>query len=266
MILYTHYALDIDAASTLALACMITGSQEIRYIRADVTKKEFLALHNSKEEYLILDIDCEGLGIKGRKVIRYDGAAFVLSAFSSYLERQDDKYKQTFLWLANYIDVVDAKLPASKELPENSWLTIFLALKRISRTDEELFKVWLQIITGHHQNYLATFVAQEEAKQANWSHSNIAYIKSPKEHSTIKFLMHQGADFVIYEDGNNMGIVISDNVSRAVAPELGRALPGWFVHASGFLVAWGTKKAQKEVPSGFKLKEIADIINGVYNE
>jgi len=78
--------------------------------------------------------------------------------------------------------------------------------------------------------------------------------------------MKKGADFVIYEDGNNMGIVISDTVARAVAPELGRALPGWFVHASGFLVAWGTKKAQKEVPSGFKLKEIADIINGVYNE
>lgn len=265
MILYSHYSLDLDAASTLALAYMVTNAEKIVYVSADITKKEFLALHDKDEPYLILDVDCEGLGIKGKKTTK-DGNTFVLSAFSSYLDMQDDDYKQAFLGLASFIDTVDAKLPTGRESANNAWLTVFLDLKRIRITDPELFNAWVDIIEGHYLNYIAIDVAQEETKRAFWQYSNIAYIKCPREHLTIKFLMRQGADFVIYEDGNNMGIVISDNVSRAVAPELGRALPGWFVHASGFLVAWGTKKAQKDTPSGFKLKEIANIINGVYNE
>jgi len=151
MILYTHYSLDLDAASTLALAFMVTGALRVKYISADITKKEFTSLHYIEEDFLMLDIDCEGLGIKGKKIVK-DGQTYILSAFSSYLALQTEDYKEAFKDLALFIDQVDSgnKLPAASLY--GNWLTIFLAIKRKISTDPEVLEAWFVILEGHYKN------------------------------------------------------------------------------------------------------------------
>jgi hypothetical protein len=257
--------MDIDAASSVALARLMYPDKEkhpIKFLGSDVTKEEFHLLHPKGKRYLLLDIDCSGIGMKGTKKTIGD-RTFVMSAFSLYLSTLDADFKEAFSDLANFIDIVDSKI-LRIEQHNSEWLTVFKALQRTTTTDEGLLEIWCKIIEGHYRNFMARYVAEAEAEKASWPFNNIAIIKNPKEHLTSKILMNKGADFVIYEEANNMGILISDKVSRSIAPELGRALPGWFVHPSGFIVAWGTKKAIKRTPSGFKPKELAQIVKGIY--
>jgi len=80
-------------------------------------------------------------------------------------------------------------------------------------------------------------------------------------------LFSRGADFVVYVDGNNLGVVRRTDCSISTATDrlLGLIREAgeegeWFVHPAGFLVARGTRKAPARTPSRLTAKQIADAV------
>ena len=142
---------------------------------------------------------------------------------------------------------------------------IFNSFKKSSKNDYELLEIWEKFFNGLYT--LKTKSKEEyliEANRAEWPEKYISVIKNSSQNAPIKILMSRGAQFVIYTDNNNIGIIINDSVPRVVAVELGRMLPDWFVHPSGFLVAWGTKKAIKPCKPKETVKDLINYIKDIY--
>jgi len=274
MLIYTHTDLDIDAASSAALACLVYSIpiEQVYFINAGITKNEFktnIHLGNEKIKpcYLILDVDCEGLGIKGKQEV-INGRTYVNSAFSSLLDYINiNDINKAFSNVAVYIDNIDSHKNINKNSTNDdvSFFTTFIALKKVYTNDKKLLLVWKDVIEGIYSNYLGMKLAIEEANNAQWPYNNIAVIKNSRDSRASKILLNRGANFVIYQNGNNIGILINDEVPRTIATLLGQALPEWFVHPSEFLVAWGTKKDLKAEPPKINTKELSKLINEIYN-
>jgi len=98
-----------------------------------------------------------------------------------------------------------------------------------------------------------------------------------KPHAVNQYLFeHEGVDFIIFKDGNNLGITRNAMVNK---PDLNRLKPAleerlrekgkpeefkeWFFHPAGFIVARGTRKHPAETPSVLTPQDLLELLSTI---
>jgi hypothetical protein len=209
-----------------------------------------------QEGDLALDIYAGGKGIKGDK-----------SAFSSVLRIVDKKYAPAFKDVATFIDVYDSTgdwkfaygIPNSERIP--TMLDTFRWMKRTIEHDGVILYNWCDIIKGVWLSYNDFNKAKKLANKARWVGRKVALIEGRAPMQTYSILFNIGAEFVIYEDGNNLGVIRSNKSKINLGESLVKWFPDWFHHPDGFLSCWGSAKAPKDKPSGVSIDFVSEIVS-----
>lgn len=244
MTIITHYNLDLDAASSAALALIVNAEKnpKLRFISTSVTWDEIK--DEITEEDLVLDIDASGKGLKGK-----------ISAFSSYIALLETKWALYFMDLADIIDATDSGL-TSKAPDLNDF---FLNIKYALNSDEEVVSYWKVFLEGIIKRQDELKRAYDQLERVKW-YDSIAVMPRDAERPLSKLLKQNGASFVIYEEDGAQGIIISNKVPNDLRQRLALALPGWFFHEKSFIIAWGTKKGFKKENSGYTAMDLVNLI------
>jgi hypothetical protein len=243
---YTHQRVDADAAFSVAAWAYLTGKRVSELDLHFVTSEDQIP-----EGVVALDVI---KGIKGSesccfaKLLPFFGADdnYVLQTLGTYLTKIDNhqKYEEGLPPGVFYI------------LPAN----ILSGLKMQGMADKDLC-IWAEMT-------LLALIAQGERLQKSYTSAlppstehlmggkiTILPLDVPQYFSKIAF--RQGADFVVYQDGFNIGILRGQFCNFNLA-ELYRELPeGFYLDPRGFMLAWGSKKFPKQTPSPLSAKELA---------
>jgi len=225
---------------------------------------------------IALDIEANGKGEKGRIVTR-GIKTFVLSAFSLVVEKIEDvKMQKAYEDLSVFIDALDSTgnwvtayyphivgdTKEARKIP--TILDTFFALKHFYGLDDlGLLKAWKPVMDGFWKRQLSDLRAEHEAKDAQWPFDHVAIISSSKEPSTMAKVHAQGAHFIIYEDGNNLGVKRSNKLDVNLGKHLQEMLPNWFHHKAGFLSCWGSHKAPKTTPPDISATKLAELVSQI---
>lgn len=251
--MYTHQRVDADAAFSVAAWAYLTGK------RVSQLDLHFVLSEDQIPEGVVaLDVI---KGIKGSdsccfaKLLPFFGEDknYVLQTLGTYLTKIDNhqKYEEGLPPGVFYI------------LPAN----ILSGLKMKGVPDKDLC-VWAELT-------LLALIAQGERLEKSYNSElppstehlmggkvTILPLNAPQYFSKIAF--RKGAEFVVYQDGLNIGILRGHNSSFNLG-EVYRELPdGFYLDPRGFLLAWGSKKFPKQVPSPVSAKELAlKLVNGL---
>lgn len=244
MKIITHYNVDLDAASSAALALIINSDKEttLEFISTSATWDEIK--DQVSEEDLILDVDVSGKGLKG-----------VISCFSSYLATQDKEWAEHFYEFADKVDIVDS----NPELQTSDINDIFLNFKYGCKTDEEVVRIWKIFLEGIIARNLELARAYEQLESVTWV-KDIAIMPPNSERILSRLLKRNGANYIIYAEEGAQGIIMSNKIPMQTKERLASALPEWFFHEKGFLLAWGTAKGFKSTNSEYTAKDLVKLI------
>lgn len=272
MKIFTHQNMDLDNASAVSLALRIYNLDfdAVHYVGADYDGTTMA------NDDVAIDIEANGKGEKGRIVTR-GNKTFVLSAFSLVVEKiKEVKMQKAYSDLAVFIDALDSTgnwvtayyphivgdTKEARRIP--TILDTFFALKHFyGLNDLELLKAWKPIIDGLWNRQLSELRANKEAEDAEWPFDHIAIIYSSKEPATMSKVHAQGAHFIIYEDGNNLGVKRGNKVDVNLGKHLHEVLPDWFHHKAGFLSCWGSHKAPKSTPANISAIKLAEMVSQI---
>lgn len=263
--IYTHLNLDLDAASSTAIA-MIYYNIPIENVI--FTTPDIIKYTNIKSTDLILDID-HPQGLKGN-LIEVGGQKYKTSAFTCFLEKINSKfYKKIFKNIGIFVDAVDAfsdwTIPYDiinnklKDIP--TLQLVFKAFKSNTENDYELLSKWKEIFYGMIKLEVSRLEATELAKIAEWYTPDIAIIEGVGHSNIISALFNEGAKFVIYSYKNNIGVVRQKRLKNInLGAYLKNYLPDWFHHEAGFLSCWGSSKNPKDIPYDITTKQLAEYV------
>jgi len=252
MSIYTHLSLDLDAASSVSLYLLCNPNlsvTDVVFVPADFDGKTM------KYEDVAIDIYAGDKGIKGDK-----------SAFSSILNIVDKRYKNAFLSMSKFIDAHDStgdwksayNVPKDEKIP--TILDTFRWYKRSIKEDKLILNHWASVINGVWLSYNDYNRAKKLALRAQWDGPYVAIIKGSAPLQTCSILFDMGADFVVYESGNNIGVIRSNNNKEHLGNHLVKWFPDWFHHPDGFLSCWGSNKAPKEQPYDTTAEYVAELV------
>lgn len=248
-------SLDLDAASAVSLYMLQKNItiDNVVFVSADFDGK------GMAEEDIAIDIFVEGKGIKGNP-----------SAFSSILHIIDKKYKKPFAELSKFIDAHDytGNWKTAYVVDDNENIpTILETFRWLRRTndDEALLTIWFLVIKGIWLSYLDFIKAQKYADNAKWEKS-VAIIEGKCPLQTSSILFKNGASFVVYNDGNNIGVMRSPDNEINLGEHLKKWFPDWFHHPNGILSCWGSVKSPKEFPYGISATYVAEIVSTLLNK
>lgn len=255
MRIFTHSSLDLDAASSVALYMLHNPRIklfDVCFVPADYDGATM------DEGDLAFDIYAGGKGLKGDK-----------SAFSAVLKIVDRKYQPAFNDVAKFIDIHDSTgdwkiaydVPKEERLP--TMLDTFRWMKRTINHDGFLLHNWEKVIRGTWLSYNDFNKAKKIANKARWVGPKVALIEGQAPMQTCSILFNIGAEFVIYEDGNNIGVIRSSKSKVNLGEHLSKWFPDWFHHPDGFLSCWGSIKAPKDTSSGVSIDFVSEIVSTI---
>jgi hypothetical protein len=141
---------------------------------------------------------------------------------------------------------------------------VLRAFQAVNSDDNWVCNQMGTVFDGLFKNALGRLDAEEEA-DAQEVIGDVAIVRNSKHFATNGILMERGAKFVVYVDGDNMGITRRGDIHLPTNIGL-EGVPfeeqnEWFVHPAGFLTARGTRKAPAETPSKADPRYIAAALN-----
>jgi len=257
MKIYTHVSLDIDAASTVALLMMHlnTNIENVEFVPADWEGP-------LQEKDIAVDIS---LGIKGinssafTEIHRGLPEGDLKEAFKP-LSKFINSYDKTGQWTSLY--PIDKK--TGKEVP--TMLTVFHALKETADNDKELLAFWHIIIVGIYQSYESLQIAKKQVRRVEWPYPEVAVIRGKTKPQLCSLLFSKGAKFIVYEEGNTMGVMRSPDHWVNVGTLLKPHFPDWFHHPDGFLSCWGSRKSPKETPPNTSTERVTELVSTIITQ
>jgi hypothetical protein len=301
--IFTHVNPDLDAAASVwawtRFFSVIGKEPKVVFVPAAWDGSTM------QDGDVALDIPAGGKGIKGEKA---DGGK-VLSCFATVMKMvvSEERIQKGLLDpLIEFIDVQDSTgdaffnilsprfsvgLPTRlsgallepaamtrEDVPTSLRVTgltaVFRAIAHMAKGDhQKTIDTFSVILDGMYGEAVDHKQAAEHAKGATWFGKHIALIhnSTPK---TSGALFEQGARFVVYVDGPNMGVIRSHAetthlkgyvlpiVQAMAAQELGE----WFFHPAGFLACRGGLKSPVQTPSAIKGEELAAKMARVLND
>jgi hypothetical protein len=278
MRIYTHVNVDLDAVcSVWAAREFIPGAGQAPVIfRPANWDGEGL-----EEGDLALDIPAGGRGIKGEK----DADGRVHSCFATLVKKHASPEDQWALQpLVDFVDAQDTHGSAVKflapglsrrnqaALASTGINAVLRALQSINRqNDLVVCKLMWEILSGLLKSFQARQRAELEADRASMFLGNtIALIENAREFSTNGVLFERGVRFILYVDGNNLGLVregtetlrMDHPTIRRVVENAGEA-EEWFAHPAGFLFCRGSRKAPATEPSRVYPKDLIRALSHI---
>lgn len=275
MRLFTHFSVDLDAVFSVLAVTYLGLRSTIDQVRV-VFKPANWDGGGMVEGDWAVDLEAGGLGIKGEK--KEDGT--ISSAFGVLVRRfgSDAEQKALRPWVT-IIDAQDAyghgplrilqglgassakEVEAAAQIFQatgiNAVLRALQSRYRGSDGDYVVIERMAEVFEGVLEAALASERAAEEASHAEWTGSKVAIVRNSKEFQTTGILYGMGAEFVIYEDGNKLGVTRSRDskvdlhtheglrrVVESAGEIIGDGTDEFFAHPAGFLFAWGTRKSE----------------------
>jgi hypothetical protein len=306
--IFTHIRPDLDALAsvwfTIRFILQISLEEaKINFVPAywDGSSDDARGIPSLRDEDLALDIDAGGSGLKGFKSV--DGKVY--SCFA-YLQSMGDldggrwskDHMDAMRPISRFVDVQDSTGNAVFELAQQSialtdgWgdsqmatkskqfialqaaslTSVIHALATSTKTDLGLVKAVLPIFDGLLENGLSRLRAEREADNAEII-GDVAVVRNSKEFATNGILFERGIRYVVFVDGNNMGITrgrgetipCTNALTKVIIDDSGEGWQSdggeWFAHSAGFLLARGTRKAPMDSPSKVDPVELAEVMN-----
>ncbi|HNW88077.1 MAG TPA: hypothetical protein PKN48_00310 [Bacteroidales bacterium] len=247
----THQNVDLDAASSVCLWCLIkfddTDISEVMFVPADYNV-------DPSPEDIIIDIICGGQGIKGEK-----------SAFSEILKRfGTEKHFLVFKDFADLLDIYDStgNFPQLVGFSGMTIVDVFKYIKTELVADQEVVENWYRVIRGMYSSFLEYERALDTANKAEKENliEGIPIIRNAPN-GTSSILLSRGYEFVIFEDEFNLGVIRSKTSNKDLGKHLGAMFPEWFHHKTGFLSCWGCRKAPKDSPANISAEKLAELVS-----
>lgn len=286
MTIFTHFAVDLDAAASVwAAKTFIPGMVDapVRFVSANWNG------NGLAKGDLAVDISAGGKGIKGKE----DADGTVHSSFASLITTYASDQDQTALaHLIAFIDAQDSRDNAAKwflqkceadeplSKAEAVWSTtglnaVLRALQAIDpHNDAVVVQKFGEILTGLLQIGRARQRAIIEAKRAQiLNGGRVAICQDNQEFATNGILFEQGVRAIVYVDGPNLGVIREGSVTirmdhpiiRAVVKKAGEKVGDgddqWFAHPAGFLFCRGSRKAPAETPSRVNPRALAEALD-----
>jgi hypothetical protein len=254
--IFTHEWVDIDAVASLwfALRFMLEEQDvEILFVPASWNGIDL------EPQDLALDISAGGKGIKGRM---YKGK--VHSCFEELVSRHADRgTKRRLSSLVRSIDQHDTYGEKGKHKGDFfSLLKMALrALRAVHGKDDRLIcSRMFELLDGVYK----LIDGQSQAKKNIYDSVDIvgktAIIFDPDNSSSSRdYLNRMGYPAVIYVDGNNIGLLVQNDLIRrglrADHPEIKKLVEDigekdeWFAHPAGYLFCRGSRKSSRNTSS-----------------
>lgn len=139
--------------------------------------------------------------------------------------------------------------------------------------DHEITVNCLKVLK-YYENYLKELYDSEKMiyeelnktiKISNVNGYKVAIVIEKKSPFITGLLYEKGVDFLIYKEGNNIGISRSPFRSSPSLTELKKYIEedGWFFHASGFLACRGSIKYPASTPSKYTPEDLLKLIGRI---
>lgn len=276
MRIFTHMGIDLDAA------CSVWAAREF-IPGANGAAVEFRSADwdgaGMDEDDLALDIRAGGRGLKYGK----DESGGLTSCFrqvmKTYASSEDRKNLRSLIYFVDTQDVhgsaIDHMAPRLDRRTKSviRQVTLGYVLRALQTTypndDSTVLKMMSDILSGmlvmarDREAMLAT------AKTAELISSRVALLRnSSKGASRLVFSLNQTVMAVIYEDGNNLGVIYRSGpgaklgdlpLTMKLIADAGEA-DEWFCHPQGFLLCRGSRKAPVSSPSRISPRALADAV------
>ncbi len=254
------------------------------YLMTKIFDVEIITASNVKPDDEVIVVDMPADKVNARVVACYDhhsGEPYN-SASEAVFEQTEVKEKYPHLrFLVELANACDSgrvlTLPSAIKLFHLSGYVV--ALKTAGRSDEEVIKELHEILRTYEKMLWQIHSAQNDA-QDNISNAEIheikgvkvAIVRSASTHIN-NVLFTSGVDLIIFEDGNNMGVLRNASVSKPdltdlkpIIEEKLRELKAedeineWFFHPKGFIAARGTRKYPAKTPSRLGVHDLLDAV------
>lgn len=271
--IYTHRNPDIDSIMSIAALMFFRpefADAHIQFENADWYDEDGDIV---TEHDIILDMDANGQGIKGR--VDADGTTH--SCFAMVCERFGNK--RDCAALESHIIVIDAHdafgdhighlapgldVKTKRILTDTSMIGFYRSMKALMSNGDvgdldmlAAFRVHLAGFVMNGRAWLDAPAVIESNKVIILPGGRVAITEEVKNHRVGEYLTTEmGVRIVIYVDGNNLGVKrrpfepvrVTDESIMELARKVGE-LDEWFPHKAGWLFAWGTKKNPKDEKS-----------------
>lgn len=266
-ILYTHLDLDVDTAASIWLWKRIYEDEEWELgLKPATWDGEGLG-----EDDVAIELDAKGEGIRSRRLP--DGA--VLSCFRVLLrdhlpEDMDHEETQRLEQLVGPIaDILDAqrrdgnlsRLGYPPRYGIYGLTGTYLALKYTCRDESELLEVFSRILEGFVRLAELSCDVNRLAREVDMF-GEVAVLLDQDNPGLHRAIFRRGARFLVFKDGNNLGVLREARERRHLGELLRNRIPedGWFFHPRGHLAARGTRRAPAKDTSRFTPHDIARIL------
>lgn len=308
--LVSHINGDLDSRCSLWL-------YERFISKSDCAFRFVPANWDGKDEPLgtvILDVDANGLGLKGKIMELPGGGVRVMSCFATLLNEmvKDEEVRAILMPLCELVEAQDStgdglfevmrdtEMRTRHRLPEGvvrlhkltpgdvpaairatGLLDVMAGVNFTAPRDLEApaevlelqrYQAFRTILDGLFLVWRHRFAAAPLAAKAKWF-GKVALIEGGSP-AVNGILFEQGAQLIVYHDGNNLGIVRGRTLEAKLVKDWARALverlapkeerERWFYHPSGFLTAHGSIKAPasspSSIPAGALAEELAKLI------
>ncbi|TAH37145.1 MAG: hypothetical protein EYC70_09195 [Planctomycetota bacterium] len=263
--LYTHLDLNVDAAASIWL-WRRAHSPDPWPVKTVPSTWDGSAIGPGD---VALDMDAGGRGIRSRR--NQDGS--VSSCFHVILNEflpEDGPLAEHEELLRPLADILDAqrrdgnltRLGFPPRYGIYGLTGTFLALKLTCAQPEDLLDHFSRILDGFVRMAELSDEVGRLAQEIEFI-GDVAVILDQNHLGLHRAVFRRGARFLIFRDGNNLGI-LREARERA---HLGRLLEGqiqeagWFFHPRGHLAARGTRKAPAATASRYEAHAIARMLD-----
>lgn len=277
----THEKVDLDACASVWAArrfmCKDPNSR-FGFISAAFTPPSVVP-----DGLVFVDIDAGGHGLKGTR----DADGTTHSCFALIVERFcEDSDKRALAPLIEFVDAQDISANAVRHLApgldrdvqnillRTSIVEVLWGLKEIyeGQGDKDVVDQMFMIFEVLYVNGLQRLKAEADADRAELlGDGKVAIIRQGATPSVNAVLFDRGVAVIVYEDGNDLGVIRNPRVSwirmdheglRAIVQAAGEAVGNggdtWFAHPAGFLFCRGSGVAHAPSPSRVDLRALGD--------
>ena len=284
--LFTHQDVDLDAV------CSLWFIERFVYPNKTFKKMFVPASYDGKgmgRDDIAVDIEAGGKGIKGS----VDKDDFCHSSFytlfkKNYLSRYN---YQSLIPLVRIVDKKDvygkvSLAPADKKwgkkdteaLEKTKVLSLALSTFKTSynNDDELVCQVMFDLLDGFFMKNHEMRLLRDEIEKKSFNCGCVIVVETSLDLSVAKIVfndMDNKAYIYVNKSKNSLGVYLSNSLfyqdgfrlrMRDVAKiiegfgeGIGSGNDEWFLHKQGFLLAWGTRKDARDVPSKIRPEELA---------
>lgn len=250
----THRFVDLDAVMSVSFYAHLIGATvadlELRFVPSN--EQVFSA------DEVILDLHAPGL--KGADSSCFE-TMLELVYQAGFVGERD---YQALLPLAQYVTLEDHDkvYHLERQLRVGTLAELVDSMRGHGDADRDIVLWAEKAFLTELESGRSRFKAQQQLlSAAKYSSGRIVVLLEGAPHGASAVAFDAGAEFVIYQDGNNVGVVRRHDSEVHLGALLNTKLPdGIFAAPQGYIVAWGSRWYPAKSPAPFSATELAEML------